>query len=221
VSGSPRRRTRAPDRYGALLLLILADCVVFFSTGREGIGKWVPAAMMGATVIFGLRTSRVGGWIAHVARVLTGILLVGVALSVAIGSSRLGGWSSIVGALAVATLTIGVLWRVLRHEYVTVQTIFGAICVYVLFGLVFAFLEYGINNATGNPFFAQSAAPNLANHLYFSFVVLTTLGFGDLTPATNVGKALVSFEALLGQVFLVTLVARLVSLYGTEPVPPS
>jgi hypothetical protein len=210
-----------PDRYGALLVLILADCVVFFGSGRQGLGRWLPAAMIGATVIFGLRTSRVGGWTAHVARVLTLGLLVGVAIAVAIDSTWLGGWSAIVGALSLATLTIGVLWRVLRHEYVTVQTIYGAICVYVLFGLVFAFLEYGINNATGNPFFVQSVAPDLANHLYFSFVVLTTLGFGDLTPASNVGKALVSFEALLGQVFLVTLVARLVSLYGTEPVPSS
>ena len=53
--------------------------------------------------------------------------------------------------------------------------------------------------------------------MYFSFVVLTTLGFGDLTPATDGGKAVVAFEALLGQLFLVTVVSRLVSLYtGTK-----
>ena len=53
--------------------------------------------------------------------------------------------------------------------------------------------------------------------MYFSFVVLTTLGFGDLTPATDGGKAMVAFEALLGQLFLVTVVSRLVSLYtGTK-----
>ena len=93
------------------------------------------------------------------------------------------------------------------------QTILGAISVYVLLGLLFAFGEFGISRVTGDAFFVQEQVARFADHLYFSFVVLTTLGFGDLTPATDLGKGLVSFEALLGQVFLVTLVARLVSLY--------
>ena len=56
--------------------------------------------------------------------------------------------------------------------------------------------------------------PSNVDFLYFSFVTLTTLGYGDFTPATDIGKVMVTFEALIGQVFLVTLVARLVSMYG-------
>ena len=49
---------------------------------------------------------------------------------------------------------------------------------------------------------------------YFSFVTLTTLGFGDITPATRVARAMVTVEALVGQLYLVITLARLVTLYG-------
>jgi voltage-gated potassium channel Kch len=68
-------------------------------------------------------------------------------------------------------------------------------------------------------FFAQHVAPSNVDFLYFSFVTLTTLGYGDFTPATDIGKVMVTFEALIGQVFLVTLVARLVSMYGVARHP--
>jgi hypothetical protein len=87
------------------------------------------------------------------------------------------------------------------------------LCIYVLFGLIFALFAFGLSGVTGDQFFVQNPNPTLADFVYFSFVVLTTLGFGDLTPANDAGKAMVSFEALLGQIFLVTVVSRLVSLY--------
>jgi voltage-gated potassium channel Kch len=62
-------------------------------------------------------------------------------------------------------------------------------------------------------FFAQGAASGV-KYLYFSFVVITTLGFGDLTPRTDISRVLVSLEALLGQIFLVTIVAVLVANMG-------
>ena len=68
------------------------------------------------------------------------------------------------------------------------------------------FDRYGTEN-----FFAQGAVGDPVKYLYFSFIVLTTVGFGDLTPATDGGRVLVSLEALLGQIFLVTLVVSLVA----------
>jgi voltage-gated potassium channel Kch len=211
-----RRIHEQPDRYGALLVLVLVDCVVFFAAGRDGFGRAAPTVLVAVTVLFGLRTSRVHGAVVRVAQALTILLLLLLIVGGAAGSEAIHGWSAIVGAIAVGILTAAVMFRVLRHETVTLQTILGAVTVYVLFGFVFAFLEFGIGDATGRQFFAQTANPHLADYLYFSFVTLTTLGFGDLTPDTNLGRGLVSFEALLGQVFLVTLVARLVSLYGND-----
>ena len=65
-------------------------------------------------------------------------------------------------------------------------------------------------------FFAQPGPKTNVDFLYFSFITQTTVGYGDLTPGTDVGRVVVTFEALIGQVFLVTLVARLVSMYGTR-----
>jgi hypothetical protein len=103
-------------------------------------------------------------------------------------------------------LVVAIISRFLQHQQVTEQTVLAVICVYVLFGLT-SLLIFGVNGITGRQFFVQNPTPTFADFVYFSFVVLTTLGFGDLTPATDGGKAVVAFEALLGQLFLVTVVS--------------
>jgi voltage-gated potassium channel len=71
-------------------------------------------------------------------------------------------------------------------------------------------------NEPDGPFFTQPPPHAQSEYLYFSFVTLTTLGFGDLSPHVGLPQALTVFEALLGQVFLVTMVARLVTLWGRQ-----
>jgi hypothetical protein len=104
-----------------------------------------------------------------------------------------------------------ILNRIFRHPTVDLETILGAICSYLLIGIAFASI-YGMLQAVGSEnFFAQPGPYERIDFMYFSFVVLTTTGFGDLTPFTSVGKVLVTIEALIGQVFLVTIVASLIS----------
>ena len=95
----------------------------------------------------------------------------------------------------------------------TWETILGATCAYILFGLLFAFVYLALGELRDAPFFAQPGPHEESEYLYFSFVALTTLGFGDLSPAVGLPQALTVLEALLGSVFLVTLVARLVTLW--------
>jgi len=114
--------------------------------------------------------------------------------------------------LVTATLPI-TLNRVLRHRRITHETVLGALCTYVLVGLLFAFLYLAVNELRGEPFFVQPGPHSQSEYLYFSFVSLTTLRFGDLSPAVGLPQALTVLEALLGQIFLVTLVARLVTLW--------
>ncbi len=83
---------------------------------------------------------------------------------------------------------------------------------YVLIGLLYAFLYLAVADFR-DTFFAQPGAHEQSEYLYFSFVTLTTLGFGDLSPAPGLPQALTVSEALLGNIFLVTLVARLVTLW--------
>jgi hypothetical protein len=127
-----------------------------------------------------------------------------------------------VALLVSATLPV-TLSRVLQHRRVTHETVLGALCTYVLVGLLFAFLFLAVADLRAGPFFAQEGAHQQSEYLYFSFVTLTTLGVGDLSPAVGLPQALVALEALAGQIFLVTLVARLVTLWvrqGEERTDP-
>jgi hypothetical protein len=102
---------------------------------------------------------------------------------------------------------------VLHHERVTSETILGALCAYVLLGLLFAFAFLAVDAVRDESFFVQQGAHQESEYIYFSFVTLTTLGFGDLSPAVGLPQALTVVEALVGSVFLVTLVSRLVTLW--------
>lgn len=115
------------------------------------------------------------------------------------------------------------------------NTVFGAVCGYFLLGLFWAFVYVGIEKIDPGTFaFSEAldseASERLTELLYFSFVTITTLGYGDITPVGDLARALVVLEAFIGQVYLVVLVARLVSLaytprgdrmaYGPRPLVP-
>jgi hypothetical protein len=86
-------------------------------------------------------------------------------------------------------------------------------------GQVFPVLYLAVQELRDGSFFAQPGPHAQSEYVYFSFVALTTLGFGDLSPAVGLPQALTVLEALLGQVFLVTLVARLVTLWVRQSDP--
>ena len=103
--------------------------------------------------------------------------------------------------------------RVLARPTVTVQSIYGALSAYLIIGLMFAAFYAAIERIGGGSFFAHQQPANTQTFQYFSFTTLTTLGYGDFTAAGNSGRALAVIEALTGQVFLATLVARLVTAF--------
>jgi Ion channel len=121
-------------------------------------------------------------------------------------------------SLAAGVLTISIavaiaMGAVAQNE-VNSRSVAGAICVYMLFGLLFMFL-FGVLTVLGHgPFFAQGTDGTRALRLYFSFTTLATLGYGDYTPANNLGHALAVLEALIGQLYLVTVVAVVVTRLG-------
>jgi uncharacterized membrane protein len=99
---------------------------------------------------------------------------------------------------------------------ISVQTITGALCVYILFGLFFALVYRLLAQFGFAPFFAQTDQATAADYVYFSFVTLTTVGYGDLTTTHNLARMLAITEALLGQFYLVTVIAVLVSRASSE-----
>ena len=102
----------------------------------------------------------------------------------------------------------------LRRAIVDMQTILASICAYVLIGFVYAWGYLGVQVLDGNQF--SMPASDTTAFFEFSFVVQTTLGFGNQLPVSAIAARLVVTQAVIGQMFLATLVARLVSLYGTN-----
>jgi Ion channel len=115
-----------------------------------------------------------------------------------------------------------VVRRVLARPSVTIQSIYGALSAYLIVGLMFAAGYAAVQHLGEAAFFAGQQPANTQTFQYFSFTTLTTLGYGDFTAAQDGGRAIAVLEALTGQVFLATLVARLVAVYRApaRPEPP-
>ena len=120
-------------------------------------------------------------------------------------------------ALAPFTLARGVIQHLRQERRVTLDAVFGAVAIYLLIGAFFASID-GAVGAIGEPaFFNQTDNPSFETYLYFSYVTLATVGYGDYTPATSIARALAITEALTGQLYLVTVIAVLVSNIGRRP----
>ena len=116
----------------------------------------------------------------------------------------------VAGILTIA-IAVEIAAGALAQNEVNSRSVAGAICVYMLFGMLFMFV-YGILSLLGHgPFFAQGTDGTRAIRLYFSYTTLATLGYGDYTAAGNLGHALAVLEALIGQLYLVTVVAVVVT----------
>jgi hypothetical protein len=116
------------------------------------------------------------------------------------------------GLILLITVVL-IVRRVLARPTVTVQSIYGALSAYLVVGLMYAAFYAAIQHLGSGEFFAHHQPANTQTLQYFSFTTLTTLGYGDFTAAGNGGRALAVIEALTGQVFLATLVARLVAAF--------
>lgn len=105
---------------------------------------------------------------------------------------------------------IGGLVRLVNARGVTLQAVAGALTLYLLVGLVFAWTIGFVSAVESGPYFVQTAKASTSQIAYFSFTAMTTTGFGDLTAATKVGRALAVVEMLIGQLYLVTVIGVVV-----------
>lgn len=124
----------------------------------------------------------------------------------------------ICGAFFIAFTIFHILRSIFQEQDVTKDTIAGAAAVYMLFALMWSFL-YGVLDLVEPGSFAISEAQTLGERnifLYYSFVTITTLGYGDITPVTYIATSLAVLEAVVGQLYLVVLVAWLVGMYVSK-----
>jgi hypothetical protein len=205
---------RIGDAYGLVLLLILTTFVVTVTLPPQGwLGRVAAIAITGLTAIIALTSSDVR--LARV-RLAVGAALIAVvaaALAKAISSEALLGAAFVVDSLLLATGTVAILRRVLRAVAVDFRTILGGVSVFTLLGLLFGDLFLALGRLKGDNVFAGIPHAEARDYIFFSYTTLTTTGYGNLVPAGDIGQVLAVFEMLTGQIFLVTLVAGLVSLW--------
>lgn len=211
------------ERYGLLLGAII---VAFAIQGIAEPSKWeqiVVAVLLSATLLLALWAGDTKPRVMRPAIVI-GVVVVLASISEASNGNIDGGATRIANALLVGlappAIIIGVVRSLRARQAVTLEAVFGVLCVYLLLGMFFASVYGTIDRFGGNPFFAGGQPATVARCLYFSFASLTTAGYGDLTARTNLGHTLSVSEALLGQIYLVTVVSLIVANLGrSRPAP--
>jgi Ion channel len=208
-----KTRLEQRDDYGIVLLLILAT-IVTLSLGFGPLGQLVSVSLSGLTLLFVLHTSGARRRTYRTALAVVVVAVVGAALGFLAGTDFGTNAAGIVGLLLAFAAPVIILRQILRSPTITVRIVLGALAIYLLVGLTYAYLYPLIHVLTNEQFFAQTTTPQSIDYIYFSYVTLTTVGYGDFTAYSSVGRMLAVSEALSGQLYLVSAVALLVGNIG-------
>ena len=117
-------------------------------------------------------------------------------------------------AFAPPAVAVAIVRNLRSSGQVRLEAVLGVLSLYMLIGMAFAFTYGAVDRFGDAPFFADGDLATVSNCLYFSFTTLTTVGYGDFVAATSLGHTLAVFEALIGQIYLVTIVSLIVSNLG-------
>lgn len=210
--GSRVERLRASHTYGFVLLLVALTYVFIVAAPDESWARGVLILIETGTLALAFWTSGLG-WTraAVVLAVLGGSAAI---LQLFVGGSTMKGLDAIVNVLVVAATVVVIGLGVVDQGEINRKSVTGAICIYVILGILFTF-AYGAAAELGSgAFFAQGTDGTPADRIYFSYVTLATLGYGDYTAAAQPGRSFAVAESLLGQLYLVTIVALLVGRFG-------
>lgn len=206
-------------RYGIVLLLLLATFIVEASAYDGAWYRVVTVALDGLTLVAAFLASGVNRHLMRIAWVVAILAFVAAVVAAANDTASTGAVFAILSFLLVIAAPVVIARAIIRRGVVDIHTVLGALCIYVMLGMLWAFLYGSIGAAISEPFFAQTTNATSADYLYFSFVTLTTTGYGDFTAATGLGRAVAVLEALSGQLYLVTIVSLLVARMATNAMP--
>ena len=200
--------------FGRLLLLILASLIFQLAAPESDWARLVTIILQGATLLLALSVSGTRKEIVELARLAVALAIVASA-GVLVGTGEFeSAAAKLVSVMLVALAPIAIAYGLYRHireeQGVTIRTMFGVLCIYLLIGMLFGFLFSAIDHIGSTPFFTTPHSEDQSDFLYFSFSTITTTGYGDLVAATNLGRSMAIAEALTGQIYLVTVVALIV-----------
>jgi ion channel len=205
-------RRESGGRYG-LLLLFLIGTYLFSAFNGARLTTEVQIGLFAVVLLLGMRSSPLPGRWPLVLSAVTVTGSVGALAAALTGTPAGEGAAALWKALVLLMTAVVVVRRVLAKRTVTIQSIYGALSAYLIVGLMFAACYAAFQRLGTENFFADNQPVNTQTLQYFSFTTLTTLGYGDFTAAGSGGRSIAVLEAMAGQVFLATLVARLVTAY--------
>jgi hypothetical protein len=199
-------------RYGAVLALTLALLVFVILAPPGDWSRAVALLLESAALVVAVATSRARSEVRRSRAVA--VAAAGAIIVAAVAAGIVPQWATLLlsGAIALAiplSLVRGLV-RLVAESGATRQAVAGALTIYLLIGLMFAWLIGFVVHVDDAPYFASGTDGTESQRAYFSLTVLTTTGFGDFTAAQPLGRALAVVEMLVGQIYLVTVIGVLV-----------
>jgi voltage-gated potassium channel len=214
VPSVPVPRHAFPHLFFALLAFtILAP----LSTGSQ----WQRLVYLGLTLavlVAGIRLS----WFVPRTRLATLLLAVPAIVAAALNASASKSpWEAFLLAFAASFLilmTVRLLRKIVNDTVVTADTLYGAACIYLLIGITWALVYFVISRLEPGAFYVNATRSadligGWPSYVYFSFVTLSTVGYGDITPATQLVRSVVILQVITGVFYVAVLIGRLVDLY--------
>jgi Ion channel len=217
VEGPEHGRRAGPQRYGLLLVVTLLLLAVQGTVPAGAVQQITVAALAGASLLLAFRAAQARrevliGAVALAAAVLALAVVRATAGGIDEGAAR--AMNALLFLLGPPAVAVGVVRDLRTTGHVRVEAVMGVLSLYILIGMMFAFLYGAVDLLGGDPFFASGVDATVSRCVYFSFTTLTTVGYGDLVARSDLGHTLAVFEALIGQIYLVTVVSLIVGNLG-------
>jgi len=217
---SPEETASARYRYGGVFTLTLTLLVFLIVAPSADWSRAVALLLESAALVVAAATSRAGRSVREKRTAAAAGL--GALAVIGVGVGVFGPATAMVlgGLLAVAiplSLVRGLL-RLVATDGVTLQAVAGALAIYLLIGLLFAWVIGLIVQLDSSPYFATGTDGTEGIRAYYSLSVLTTTGFGDYTAGQPVGHALAVLEMLVGQLYLVTVIGLMIGNFAARRV---
>jgi hypothetical protein len=217
--GMPRRpqlgRRARVHRFGFVLLLVLGSACFQVAAPEAGWARFLTILLGAATLLAAVWASQAERLVARGAAAAAVLVAAAAGVYLAVAGSVPALLGAIANGLLVAIAPLVIAGAIVRNvraeQSVTLHTLSGVLAIYLLAGMFFSFLFGAVDAVNDGDFFAEIAGADRSDFLYFSYVTLSTTGYGDLAPAPDLGRMLSVAEALLGQIYLVTIVALIVA----------
>ena len=208
------RALSSPDSYATVLLLILVTYALSAALTAYWAASLIVAVQI-ATVWVTLRAARARRPVMAIANIALAVAAAAAAANL-FAHDQIHGGSTVLwlSCLLYLAAPVAIVRHLLRRRTVDAETMLGAVAAYLMAGMFFAFLYHAVGVDQTRPlFFGRQGPGTFPQDLFFSFTTLTTTGYGNLVPAGNPGQTFAVLEMVIGQLFLVTAVGKVVSVW--------